>query len=107
MFSKWAKKLRLDPDWSPRTAKVLHSSIATIYLYCYYFSKVLVGLSNVPKVDPNLPPGKLTCQPIYSRIVSLFAEQNDLMYAVPGGLIGVGTKVRLKYPSTVFAHLLI
>lgn len=37
--------------------------------------------------------GKLTCQPIYSRIVSLFAEQNDLMYAVPGGLIGVGTKV--------------
>ena len=37
--------------------------------------------------------GKLTCQPIFSRIVSLFAEQNDLMYAVPGGLIGVGTKV--------------
>jgi len=37
--------------------------------------------------------GKLTCQPIYSRIVSLFAEQNDLMFAVPGGLIGVGTKV--------------
>merc|ERR1712110_491502 len=37
--------------------------------------------------------GKLTCQPIYSRIVSLFAEQNDLMYAVPGGLIGVGTKI--------------
>ncbi len=25
--------------------------------------------------------------------VSLFAEQNDLMFAVPGGLIGVGTKV--------------
>jgi translation initiation factor 2 gamma subunit (eIF-2gamma) len=37
--------------------------------------------------------GKLTCQPIFSRIVSLFAEQNDLMFAVPGGLIGVGTKV--------------
>lgn len=37
--------------------------------------------------------GKLACQPIFSRIVSLFAEQNDLMYAVPGGLIGVGTKV--------------
>lgn len=32
--------------------------------------------------------GKLTCKPIYSRIVSLFAEQNDLEYAVPGGLIG-------------------
>ena len=37
--------------------------------------------------------GKLTCKPIRSKIVSLFAEQNDLMYAVPGGLIGVGTKV--------------
>lgn len=32
--------------------------------------------------------GKLSCKPIYSRIVSLFAEQNDLQYAVPGGLIG-------------------
>ncbi|XP_040576221.1 eukaryotic translation initiation factor 2 subunit 3 [Lepeophtheirus salmonis] len=37
--------------------------------------------------------GKLTCKPIKSKIVSLFAEQNDLMYAVPGGLIGVGTKI--------------
>lgn len=37
--------------------------------------------------------GKLSCKPIYSRIVSLFAEQNDLQYAAPGGLIGVGTKV--------------
>ncbi|XP_023720125.1 eukaryotic translation initiation factor 2 subunit 3 isoform X2 [Cryptotermes secundus] len=37
--------------------------------------------------------GKLTCQPIFSRIVSLFAEQNELQFAVPGGLIGVGTKI--------------
>ncbi|XP_050391217.1 eukaryotic translation initiation factor 2 subunit 3 [Patella vulgata] len=37
--------------------------------------------------------GKLTCRPILSRIISLFAEQNDLQYAVPGGLIGVGTKI--------------
>lgn len=37
--------------------------------------------------------GKLTCKPIFSRIMSLFAEQNDLNYAVPGGLIGVGTKI--------------
>merc|ERR1712156_470742 len=36
--------------------------------------------------------GKLTCKPIRSKIVSLFAEQNDLMYAVPGGLIGVRTE---------------
>ena len=37
--------------------------------------------------------GKLKCQPFRSKVVSLFAEQNDLMFAVPGGLIGVGTKI--------------
>ena len=37
--------------------------------------------------------GKLKCFPIFSRIVSLFAEANQLQYAVPGGLIGVGTTV--------------
>ena len=37
--------------------------------------------------------GKPTCTPIMSRIASLYAEQNDLQYAVPGGLIGVGTLV--------------
>jgi len=37
--------------------------------------------------------GRATCVPIYSRIVTLLAEQNDLQYAVPGGLIGVGTTV--------------
>ncbi|XP_020979174.1 eukaryotic translation initiation factor 2 subunit 3 isoform X1 [Arachis ipaensis] len=35
--------------------------------------------------------GNIRCTPIYSRIVSLFAEQNELQFAVPGGLIGVGT----------------
>lgn len=37
--------------------------------------------------------GKIQCKPIYSRVVSLFAEHNDLKFAVPGGLIGVGTRV--------------
>lgn len=37
--------------------------------------------------------GNVRCLPIVSRIVSLFAEHNDLVYAVPGGLIGVGTKI--------------
>lgn len=37
--------------------------------------------------------GKTICQPIMSRIVSLFAEHNDLKFAVPGGLIGVGTRI--------------
>ncbi|CAF3419776.1 unnamed protein product [Rotaria sp. Silwood1] len=37
--------------------------------------------------------GRLQCRPLLSKIVSLYAEQNDLAYAVPGGLIGVGTKI--------------
>lgn len=37
--------------------------------------------------------GKMHCRPIISRIISLFAETNELPFAVPGGLIGVGTKI--------------
>lgn len=37
--------------------------------------------------------GRVSCVPIRSKIVSLYAEQNDLQFAVPGGLIGVGTKI--------------
>jgi translation initiation factor 2 subunit 3 len=31
--------------------------------------------------------GNMKCSPIYSRIMSLYAEHNELQYAVPGGLI--------------------
>ena len=37
--------------------------------------------------------GRVRCAPILSRIISLKAEANDLQYAVPGGLIGVGLQV--------------
>lgn len=37
--------------------------------------------------------GSIKCIPIFSRIISLFAEQNELQFAVPGGLIGVGTTI--------------
>jgi translation initiation factor 2 subunit 3 len=37
--------------------------------------------------------GRTRCKPIYSKIATLFAEHNDLQFAVPGGLIGVGTKI--------------
>ena len=37
--------------------------------------------------------GRIKCTPIFSRVVSLLAEQNPLQFAVPGGLIGVGTTV--------------
>ncbi|KAF3626361.1 Eukaryotic translation initiation factor 2 subunit 3 [Capsicum annuum] len=43
-------------------------------------------------IDKNAD-GKTICKPIYSRIMSLFAEQNKLQFAVPGGLIGVGTSM--------------
>ncbi|GFO15333.1 eukaryotic translation initiation factor 2 subunit 3 [Plakobranchus ocellatus] len=46
-----------------------------------------------PGVVSRDTDGKLTCRPIMSKILSLYAEQNDLQYAVPGGLIGVGTKM--------------
>lgn len=37
--------------------------------------------------------GKVSCKPIFSKILTLFAEKNDLKFAVPGGLIGVGTRI--------------
>jgi translation initiation factor 2 subunit 3 len=37
--------------------------------------------------------GVLHVRPLFSKIVSLKAEENQLEFAVPGGLIGVGTKI--------------
>jgi translation initiation factor 2 subunit 3 len=52
-------------------------------------------------MDVEIRPGVMTkdsagrhrCRPIFSKIVSLHAENNQLQFAVPGGLIGVGTKI--------------
>jgi translation initiation factor 2 subunit 3 len=46
-----------------------------------------------PGIVSKNAEGRMTCTPIFSRIVSLCAERNHLQYAVPGGLIGVGTKI--------------
>ena len=46
-----------------------------------------------PGIVPRDDKGALKCKPIFSRIVSLNSESNDLKYAVPGGLIGVGTRI--------------
>jgi translation initiation factor 2 subunit 3 len=35
--------------------------------------------------------GQVKYTPIFSKVVTLYAEENDLKFAVPGGLIGVGT----------------
>lgn len=44
-------------------------------------------------VTKDKEDGKFRCVPICSKIVSLSSEENDLQFAVPGGLIGVGTKI--------------
>lgn len=46
-----------------------------------------------PGVVQKLAEEKFSVRPIRSRIVSLLAEQNELQFAVPGGLIGVGTNI--------------
>lgn len=38
-----------------------------------------------PGIVSKSADGRVQCRPIYSKIVSLFAEQNQLQYAVPGG----------------------
>lgn len=48
--------------------------------------------------------GKLQCRAIFSRIVSLFAEQNDLQYAVPGGLIGRKNFLSVFLPSNLYMY---
>merc|ERR1711962_1832372 len=46
-----------------------------------------------PGIISKNSEGNVVCQPIFSRVVSLYAESNDLAFAAPGGLIGVGTKI--------------
>lgn len=57
----------------------------------------VIKLGDEIEIRPGLvtrdESGTLHCTPIFSRIVSLNSETNDLKYAVPGGLIGVGTHI--------------
>eukprot|EP00741_Cyanophora_paradoxa_P022044 tig00021433_g21280.t1 len=46
-----------------------------------------------PGIVTKESDGSVKCTPIFSTILSLYAEQNELQYAVPGGLIGVGTRI--------------
>ena len=55
---------------------------------CGFILKVGQEIEVRPGMVSKDQEGKLTCKPIKSKIVSLFAEQNDLQFAVPGGLIG-------------------
>ena len=73
-----------------------------VCLFFIFFEKrsTFVFLTNVFIFFHSFDPlffcilsGKYTVRPIFSKIVSLYAEKNDLMFAVPGGLIGVGTLI--------------
>lgn len=59
--------------------------------------KGILRLGDEVEIRPGIiskdASGTTKCTPILSVVVSLFAEKNDLLYAVPGGLIGVGLKV--------------
>ena len=44
-------------------------------------------------IRKDFKTGQINWTPIISCITSLKAYENHLMYAVPGGLIGVGLKV--------------
>ena len=46
-----------------------------------------------PGLKTKKADGTTQCTPITSMALSLFAEKNPLEYAVPGGLIGIGTKI--------------
>ena len=52
-----------------------------------------------PGIVSKTQDGKIQCRPILSRIVSLFAEQNELQYAAPGGLIGKRKMYKLFEPE--------
>lgn len=47
----------------------------------------------LPGIVSKNQQGEIINTPIYARVESLHAEKNTLRYAVPGGLIGVGTKI--------------
>ncbi|ABW98204.1 eif2G (nucleomorph) [Hemiselmis andersenii] len=46
-----------------------------------------------PGITTKTKKGEIICQPIKTLICSLSAEKNPLKYAIPGGLIGIGTKI--------------
>ncbi|GJT59695.1 eukaryotic translation initiation factor 2 subunit gamma-like protein [Tanacetum coccineum] len=57
--------------------------------------KGVLRLNQTVEIRPGIvfkdANGNIKCRPIYTRVVSLFAEKNELQFVVPGGLTGVGT----------------
>lgn len=57
----------------------------------------ILKIQEVVEIRPGIiiknQNGQTKITPILTRIVSLMAEKNNLIYAIPGGLIGVGLKI--------------
>ncbi len=59
-------------------------------------SKGTLRVHDTVEIRPGIiirQDGEIKCKPIVTTITSLRAEQNKIEYALPGGLIGVGTKI--------------
>lgn len=69
-------------------------------MYDHVIWQVGMEIEVRPGIVSKNEDGKIQCMPIRSRIVSLFAEHNELQYAVPGGLIGT-----VHYDNVVVACL--
>jgi len=59
--------------------------------------KGMLKLGDRVEIRPGLifqdSNGIFRCKPIITRVISMFADSNSLKFAVPGGLIGVGTTI--------------
>lgn len=99
-------------DHTANRAVVTHIHSALGFKYGLHAVQGVLRMGQEIEVRPGIvtkdAEGRSKCLPIYSRIVSLKAEDNNLQYAVPGGLIGVGMTVRFsefkaKYDSAYLA----
>ncbi|KAJ0008486.1 hypothetical protein Pint_29030 [Pistacia integerrima] len=65
-------------------------------VFCGSLRRGVLKVNQTIEIGPGIVDkdenGEIKCTPIYSKIVSLYSEQNELQYAVPaGGLIWIGT----------------
>ncbi|KAJ3492507.1 hypothetical protein NLJ89_g11219 [Agrocybe chaxingu] len=75
------------PRWTSSRGGVAGGSILTGVL------RIGQEVEIRPGIVTKDSAGRNKCKPIFSRILSLHAENNLLDFAVPGGLIGVGTRI--------------
>ncbi|KAJ0076452.1 hypothetical protein Patl1_33608 [Pistacia atlantica] len=65
-------------------------------VFCGSLRRGVLKVNQMIEIGPGIVDrdenGEIKCTPIYSKIVSLYSEQNELQYEVPaGGLIWIGT----------------